>query len=149
VPAAVAEKNLTAFLRDLNKEDGVHLLIYCVRGIRGIGASQTVYKTFSSVVGDSNVPTVVVLTCVEECRPLMAEWWNKKKDRLAEDGINFSGYACVTTLRGGREDSPDVRRSYDDICRLILDHCSDAPHRTWGADIKDKRNFVQKLTCLT
>ncbi|OAX34719.1 kinase-like protein [Rhizopogon vinicolor AM-OR11-026] len=152
VPAAVVERTLTAFLRGLNKKDGVHLLIYCVRGTRTIGAPQTNYKTFSSVIGDSKVPTVIVATCVEDFRPVMAQWWDKNKDHLSEDGVHFSGYACVTTLSGGPADSPDVRRchaqSYEDVCGLILDYCSDTPHKIWGADIKDQRNFVQKLACL-
>lgn len=144
VPASVAEKNWTAFLRGLNEEDGVHLIIYCVRGTREIGAPQTNYKTFSSVIGDSKVPAVIAVTCSEDLPPVIAQWWDRNKDKLAVDGMHFSGYACVTTLGGGPE-----AQSYEDICRLILDHCSVTPHKTWGAGIKDERNFLRKLACLS
>jgi hypothetical protein len=66
VPAVMAERNLTAFLRGLNQENGVHLLLYCVRGTRATKALQTHYKIFSAVIRDSKVPTIIVVTCLEE-----------------------------------------------------------------------------------
>jgi len=154
VPAAMAGKNLTAFLRCLDQEDGVHLLIYCVRGTRATKALQTNYKTFSSVIRESKVPTIAVVTCLEDFRPVMTEWWNNNKGQLAKYGMHFSGYACVTTLKGDPVESPDIcqrqAQSYKDVCRLILDHCSYTPHKMWGTDIKDQRSFLaillQKLT---
>lgn len=152
VPAAVAKRNLTTFLRGLNKEDGVHLLIYCVRGTRATRALQTHYKIFSAVIRDSTVPTIIVVTCLEDFRPVMAEWWNKNKDELATYGMHFSGYACVTTLKDESIDSesPDIHQrraqSYEDVCRNILDHCSQTPHKAWGTDtINDQRSFLAIL----
>jgi len=150
VPAATAERNLTAFLRGLNQEDGVHLLIYCVRGTRATKALQTHYKIFSTVIRDSKVPTIIVVTCLEDFRPVMAEWWNENKDELATYGMQFSGYACVTTLKDEPTESTDIHQrrtqSYNDVCRSILDHCSQTPHKTWGADtIKDQRSFLAIL----
>ncbi|KAG1785564.1 P-loop containing nucleoside triphosphate hydrolase protein [Suillus plorans] len=150
VPAVTAERNLTAFLRGLNQEDGVHLLIYCVRGTRATKALQTHYKIFSAVIRDSKVPTIIVVTCLEDFRPVMAEWWNENKDELATYGMQFSGYACVTTLKDEPTESPDIHQrhaqSYNDVCRSILDHCSQTPHKTWGADtIKDQRSFLAIL----
>ncbi|KAG1745358.1 P-loop containing nucleoside triphosphate hydrolase protein [Suillus paluster] len=142
MPAPVAARNLTVFLRGLNQGDGVHLLVYCVRGTQATKAMRTNYQTFASVIGDSKVPTVIVATCLEDLRPDMAEWWNQNKDQLAKYGMHFSGYACVTTLPGEHADSQDIRqrrvRSYEDVCRLILDHCSQTPHKTWGTAIKDQ-----------
>lgn len=149
VPAAVAERNLTAFLRGLNQEDGVHLLIYCVRGTRATKALRTNYKIFSAVIRDSKVPTIVVVTCLEDFRPVMAEWWNRNKEQLATYGMHFSGYACVTTLKDEPTESPDIRQrrsqSHEEVCRSILDHCSQTPHTTWGTDIKDQRSFLATL----
>ncbi|KAG0704674.1 P-loop containing nucleoside triphosphate hydrolase protein [Suillus ampliporus] len=139
VPAPVAARNLTVFLRGLNQGEGVHLLVYCVRGTRVTKALRTNYQTFSSVIGDSKVPTVIVATCLEDLRPEMAEWWNRNKDQLAKYGMHFSGYACVTTLSGEQQDIRQRRaQSYEDICKLLLDHCSQTPHKTWGTAIKDQ-----------
>ncbi|KAG2046279.1 hypothetical protein BDR06DRAFT_965239 [Suillus hirtellus] len=142
VPAVMAERNLTAFLRGLNQENGVHLLLYCVRGTRATKALQTHYKIFSAVIRDSKVPTII--------SPVMAEWWNENKDELATYGMQFSGYACVTTLKDEPTESPDIHQrhaqSYNDVCRSILDHCSQTPHKTWGTDtIKDQRSFLAIL----
>ncbi|KAG1742211.1 P-loop containing nucleoside triphosphate hydrolase protein [Suillus lakei] len=134
VPAAAAAKRLTLFLGSLNKGDGAHLLMYCVRGARATKALRTNYQTFSSAVGDSKVPIVIVATCLEDWRPVMTEWWNQNKDQLATYGMYFSGYACVTTLLDGLAESQDLRQrraqSYEDVCNLILDHCSQTPHKT-------------------
>lgn len=150
VPAAVAKRNLTKFLRGLNQEDGVHLLIYCVRGTRATKALRTDYKTFSAVIRDSKVPTIIVVTCLEDFRPVMKEWWHKNKDELATYGMQFSGYACVTTLKDEPAESPDIHQrraqSYEDVCKSILDHCSQTPHKTWGTDtIKDQGSFLAVL----
>jgi hypothetical protein len=151
VPAARAKKNLTAFLRGLNKEDGVHLLIYCVRGARAIGALQTNYKIFSSVIAGSKVPTVIVATCLEYFRPEMAAWWNRNENTLVQCGMQFSGYACVTTLKDDPAESPDIHerraQSYKDVCELIVNKCSQIPHKTWGVagDIQDQRSFLEIL----
>ncbi|KAJ8591200.1 hypothetical protein M405DRAFT_123569 [Rhizopogon salebrosus TDB-379] len=131
VPAAKTEKNLTAFLRGIDQEDGVHLLIYCVHGARAIGALQTNYKIFSSVIAGSKVPTVIVATCLEYFRGDMSAWWNRNEDTLARYGMQFSGYACVTTLRDDPAESLDIHerraQSYKDICELILNKCLQAP----------------------
>lgn len=136
VPSAAAAKRLALFLGGLHRGDGVHLLMYCVRGTRATKALRTAYQTFSSAIGDSRVPIVIVATCLEDYRPTMSEWWNQNKDQLGRYGMHFPGHACVTTLPGARADSQDLRQrraqSYEDVCKLILDHCSpqQAPYRT-------------------
>ncbi|KAG2140452.1 P-loop containing nucleoside triphosphate hydrolase protein [Suillus cothurnatus] len=131
VPAVMAERNLTTFLRCLNQED------WCP-------------SSYILFIHDSKVPTIVVVTCLEDFRPMMAEWWNKNKDELATYGMQFSGYACVTTLKDEPTESPDIHQrraqSYEDVCKCILDHCSWTPHKTWGTDtIKDQRSFLTIL----
>ncbi|OAX34718.1 hypothetical protein K503DRAFT_671809, partial [Rhizopogon vinicolor AM-OR11-026] len=135
VPAATARKNLTAFLRGLDQAEGVHLLIYCVRGARAraVGALLTNYKIFPSVISDGKVPIVIVVTCLEDVRPQMEDWWNRNKNELAQLGIQFSGHACVTTLKDDPMESPDIlerrAQSYQEVCQLILNNCSQTPHK--------------------
>lgn len=149
MPAAVARKKLTAFLRGLDQTDGVHLIIYCVRGARAVGALLNNYKTFSSAIGESKVPIVIVVTYLEDFRPLMGEWWNRNKDQLARLGMHFSGFACVTTLKDDPSETQDIlqrrAQSYQDVCKLILDKCSQSPHKTWGAGIEDQRSLLEVL----
>ncbi|KAG1724268.1 hypothetical protein EDB19DRAFT_1915626 [Suillus lakei] len=127
VPAALAANKLTKFLGDLNKRDGVHLLVNCVRGTRVTKAVRTNYQTFLSAVDHSKVPIVIVATGLEDFRPVMTEWWNQNKDQLVKYRMDFSGYACVTTLPGGDAVTQERRtQSYNDVCRLLLDHCSES-----------------------
>lgn len=148
VPAAKAKKNLAEFLRVLKQEDGIHLLVYCVRGTRAAVALRNC-KTFSSAICGSEVPIILVVTCLEDFRPLMAAWWDKNKDKLAQYDIQFSGYACVTTLKDDPTESPDILKrrtqSYEDVCRLILDKCSRTPHKTIGAVMKDEQSYYEIL----
>ncbi|KAG1819718.1 uncharacterized protein BJ212DRAFT_1478951 [Suillus subaureus] len=135
-PAATAAKELALLLRSLNRGDGVHLIMYCVSGTRATKALRTNYQTFLSAIGDRKVPIVIVATHLENWRPVMTEWWNRYKDELAKYGMHFPGYACVTTLPDGRSESQDLHQrraqSYEDVCKLILDHCSppQAPRNT-------------------
>jgi hypothetical protein len=127
VPAAVVERNLTAFLRGLDHEDGVHLLIYCMRGTRAVRALQTHYEVFSSVARENKVPTTVVVTGLEDYRPVMAKWWDRNKDQLTKYGIHPSPHACITTMKDYPAKFPDIRQrlaqSYEDVCQLISHHC--------------------------
>ncbi|KAG1719357.1 P-loop containing nucleoside triphosphate hydrolase protein [Suillus lakei] len=133
VPAAAAANKLTQFLGDLSKGDGVHLLVNCVRGTRITRAMRTNYQTFISAIGHSKVPIVIVATCLEDFHPVTTEWWNQSKDQLAKYGMRFSGYACVTTLPGEDAATRSLRQrraqSYEDVRKLILDHCSQIPLR--------------------
>ncbi|KAG1724238.1 P-loop containing nucleoside triphosphate hydrolase protein [Suillus lakei] len=133
VPAPVAVNKLTQILGNLNKGDGVHLLVHCVRGTRVTRAMRTSYQMFLSAIGHSKVPIVIVATCLEDRLPVMTEWWDQNKDQLAKYGMHFSGYACVTTLPGEDAVTKDIRQrraqSYEDVCRLILNHCSQTPPR--------------------
>ncbi|KAJ8582539.1 hypothetical protein M405DRAFT_750110, partial [Rhizopogon salebrosus TDB-379] len=98
LPAAMAERNLTAFLHSLDQEGGVHLLVYCMRGRRAVRGLKTDYKMFSSVARESQVPIMVVMTGLEDY-PVMAEWWNRSKGPLMKHGMYSSAHACITTLK--------------------------------------------------
>ncbi|KAG1896039.1 P-loop containing nucleoside triphosphate hydrolase protein, partial [Suillus fuscotomentosus] len=63
-PAAAAARNLALFLGGLNKGDGVHLCIACAE--HEPQRLREHYQTFSSAIGDSKVPIVIVATCLED-----------------------------------------------------------------------------------
>jgi len=148
VPAAIAKKNLNKFFRALRQEDGVHLLVYCVRGERASVALKN-YKAFSSAICRSDVPIVLVVTCLENFQPMMATWWDNNEDRLAQYGIPFSGHACITTVNDDPTDPPRIRerrsQSQQDVCKVILEKCSQTPHKTWSPATKYEGSYLEIL----
>ncbi|KAG2052232.1 hypothetical protein BDR06DRAFT_997744 [Suillus hirtellus] len=81
VPAVMAERNLTAFLRGLNQEDGV--LIYHVHGTRATKVLQTHHKVFSAVIRDSKVPTIIVMNSLFA----LVDTADRETNREWEEGI--------------------------------------------------------------
>lgn len=88
-------------LRDLvfNLQDGVHLLLYCIRGGRYGDILRVNYDLFYGIVCRSNVPIVVVITGLEQESP-MESWWEVNKEEFVKYDLRFEGHACVTTTRG-------------------------------------------------
>jgi hypothetical protein len=123
-------------MRGLDQEDGIHLIIYCMCGARRISAQHANYKRFLSVVGDIKAPTVLVVTSLENFRPVMAEWWNLNKGQLTAYGTQLSAHACVTTLKYDLADSPEIlqrhAQSYEDVCKLILQNYLGTPYTRLG-----------------
>jgi hypothetical protein len=145
LPAAMAERNLIAFLHSLDQEGGVHLLVYCMRGRRAVRGLKTDYNIFSSVARESQVPTMIVVTGLEDY-PVMAEWWNRNKEPLMKHGMYSSAHACITTLKDDPGEPTDTRQrraqSYEVVSKLILDRCLGTYHKTRNTVTKDERGFL-------
>jgi hypothetical protein len=82
----------------LKVEGGVSLLVYVHRG--KIKPSQVEnYQLFSHVICKSNVPTVLVVTGLEEEESRDA-WWQANKVLYEEQQIATKYYACITSTKG-------------------------------------------------
>ncbi|KAG2030008.1 hypothetical protein BDR03DRAFT_929338 [Suillus americanus] len=115
--------------KKLYKDDGVYLLLYCMRGSRPQRALLRDYKFFTDVVGSTagpgRVPVAAVVTSLEDYLTDMDMWWVKNKDSLESLGMRFSAHACITSLPDDPHASPAMRarrhRSEQVIRRLIYD----------------------------
>ncbi|KAG1765800.1 kinase-like domain-containing protein [Suillus occidentalis] len=100
--------------KKLYKDDGVHLLLYCMRGSRSQRALIRDYKFFTDIVGStatmaSGIPVAAVVTCLEDYPKDMDGWWAKNKNNLESLGMRFSAHACVTSLPDDPNASPTMR----------------------------------------
>ncbi|KAG2153905.1 P-loop containing nucleoside triphosphate hydrolase protein, partial [Suillus clintonianus] len=122
VPDREARRVLKKLLRDLMKQIDIHLLMYCVRGVRATKALCRNYDLIRSEVKE-RVPIVLVATALEDQAPEMEEWWRKNEKLISDFGMTFAGHACVTTATIDKyaEDSLRWRRiqSYHAVCQLI------------------------------
>ncbi|KAG2033523.1 kinase-like domain-containing protein [Suillus americanus] len=114
----------------LYRDDGVYLLLYCMRGSRPQRALIRDYKIFTDIVGSTatvagGVPVAAVVTSLEDFPTDMDMWWVKNKDNLESLGMRFSAHACITSLPDDPHASPAMRarrhRSEQVIRRLIYD----------------------------
>ncbi|KAG1838790.1 hypothetical protein DFJ58DRAFT_634847, partial [Suillus subalutaceus] len=88
---------LKKLLRDLMKQTGIHLLMYCVRGVRVTKALCCNYVLVRSEVKER----VSNRSCRQEFRRQrreMEEWWSDNERSISDFGMTFTGHACVTTV---------------------------------------------------
>lgn len=79
-------------------EGGISLLVYVHRG--KISPSQIDnYKLFSNTICQSKVPTVLVVTGLEEVDS-RDEWWEINKSLFNERGMGNEYHACITSTKG-------------------------------------------------
>jgi len=98
----VAAKNAVSqvyhLIRSL-ENNGVSLLVFCVRGPRIRETTIENYQLFFSTFCLAKVPIVLVVTGLENEDPMDA-WWLKNKDTFDIQGMLFHGHACVTATKG-------------------------------------------------
>ncbi|KAG2153898.1 P-loop containing nucleoside triphosphate hydrolase protein [Suillus clintonianus] len=120
VPDKEAREALKKLLRSLR--DDVHLLVYCVRGVRATRALYPNYDFIRSVVKET-VPIVIVATGLEDKEPEMEQWWTDNEQSVSDLGMTFAGHACVTALTVDRYSGDRFiqrhHQSYSAVCRLI------------------------------
>ncbi|KAG2036987.1 hypothetical protein BDR03DRAFT_399675 [Suillus americanus] len=113
----------------LYKDDGVYLLLYCMRGSRAQRALLRDYNFFTGIVGSTagpgRVPVAAVVTSLEDYPENMDNWWTNNKDNLERLGMSFSAHACITSLPDNPKSSSIMRarrqRSEQAIRRLIYE----------------------------
>ena len=98
VPPEVAEKNLTRLLHELRSANGIHLLVYCIRGSSVRKSLARNYVIFYSAICRKKVPIVAVVTGLENEPASMDDWWIKGEKELAKYKMRFDDHACVTTI---------------------------------------------------
>ncbi|KAG1870421.1 kinase-like domain-containing protein [Suillus tomentosus] len=110
----LAKWRLKKSYKKLYRDDGVYLLLYCMRGSRAQRALIKDYKFFTDIVGSTatvagGVPVAAVVTSLEDYPRDMDMWWTKNKDNLEGLGMRFSAHACITSLPDDSTFSPAMR----------------------------------------
>ncbi|KAG2036976.1 P-loop containing nucleoside triphosphate hydrolase protein [Suillus americanus] len=122
VPDKDARRDLKKLLRYLMKQTGIHLLMYCVRGVRATKALCRNYDLIRSEVKE-RIPIVLVATSLEDKGPEMEEWWRDNERSISDFGMTFAGHACITTATIDKYAEDKLKRrhkqSYHAVCQLI------------------------------
>jgi predicted GTPase len=138
VPAKAALSNLHELVAQLSeKENGISLLVYCIRGSRLRDIVRVNYDLFWGIICQRKVPIVLVVTGLE-LEEDMERWWVDNKEELKEMGMTFHGHACVTTTKGknDRMGKPifekEFRESETRVRELVESTCASEPLRLQG-----------------
>jgi hypothetical protein len=135
--ALFAKWRLKKSYKKLYRDDGVYLLLYCMRGSRAQRALIRDYKFFTGIVGSTataagGVPVAAVVTSLEDYPTDMDMWWARNKDNLESFGMRFSAHACITSLPDDPRASSAMRarrrRSEQAIRRLIYESYQAGTH---------------------
>lgn len=127
VSPEIAERNLTKLLRELRSANGIHLLVYCIRGPSVRKSLTRNYAIFYSAVCRKKVPIVAIVTGLENEPTSMEGWWTKGEKELAKYKMRFDDHACVTTIDMAKlVGSVFEKRSVESqqlVRKLIMDNC--------------------------
>ncbi|KAE9405896.1 hypothetical protein BT96DRAFT_934633 [Gymnopus androsaceus JB14] len=132
---------LYQLLRSL--QDGVTLLVYCMRGPRITETLERNYSIFHDGFCRGKVPIVIVITGLEDHEPDMDSWWTKNKEAFDKYKMNVAGHACITATRGKRTKNgePEFRndeeynKSREVLRDLIVETCMKA--KPWKLESND------------
>lgn len=143
VPPQVAEKSLTKLLRELRSANGIHLLVYCIRGPSVRKSLARNYAIFHSAICRKKVPIVAVVTGLENEPAMMDDWWTKGEKELAKYKMRFDAHACVTTIDlakvAGSVFEERSILSQQLVRKLVIDYC----HRAATRPPSDTNVFIK------
>lgn len=153
VPDKDARRALKKLLRDLMKQSNIHLLMYCVRGVRATKALCRNYNLIRSEVKE-RVPIVLIATSLEDKGPEMEEWWRDNERSISDFGMTFAGHACVTTATVDEYTEEKLQRrrkqSYHAVCQLIEQYRLSERVQTPLLDVgRWLHNTIQQASTLT
>ncbi|KAG1904899.1 uncharacterized protein F5891DRAFT_1275357 [Suillus fuscotomentosus] len=95
----------------------IHIIMYCVQGVKNAPALRRNYDLLSKFKG--NVPVVLVVTGLEDQEPEMEEWWKRNQASISKLEMKFSGHACITALTINAGDTDKVRQRREESYRAV------------------------------
>jgi predicted GTPase len=96
---SVAISKIYKLITGLDRDGGISLLMFCMRGPRIKNAMHQNWKVFHEILCKKKVPIVLVVTGLENEENMDAWWW-KNKGTFECQGIRPDDTACITTIRG-------------------------------------------------
>ncbi|KAG1841804.1 P-loop containing nucleoside triphosphate hydrolase protein [Suillus subalutaceus] len=93
-------------IKELDRQGGVDLLLFCIRPCRINATLYSNYKLFHDYLCEGNVPIVLVITHLER---EMEDWWERVQSKFDCYGIRVAGHACILAADGldGPYETPD------------------------------------------
>lgn len=94
-----AVTNAYRFIKTLEANGGIDLLLFCVRASRFTAALQNNYRFFHEFLCEKKVPIVLAITNLER-EQRMEDWWEREKNVFVRNQIRVADHACITAADG-------------------------------------------------
>ncbi|KAG2145196.1 P-loop containing nucleoside triphosphate hydrolase protein [Suillus clintonianus] len=92
-------ENAYRLIKELDRQGGIDLLLFCIRAGRVTATIQSNYRLFYEFLCEKKVPIVLVLTHLER-EHRMEDWWERQQNIFERYGIQAAGHACITAANG-------------------------------------------------
>ncbi|KAG1745332.1 kinase-like domain-containing protein [Suillus paluster] len=128
-------ENAYKLVKELDKQGGIDLLLFCVRAGRVTATLQSNYWLFNEFLCEKKVPIVLAITHLER-EQRMEDWWVRNQSTFDKYQIQVAGHACITTenrLDGRHRDLYEESRVK--IRNLVKKITADGQKQSWiGGD---------------
>ncbi|KAG0704670.1 P-loop containing nucleoside triphosphate hydrolase protein [Suillus ampliporus] len=127
-------ENAYRLIKELDRQGGIDLLLFCIRAGRVTATLQNNYRLFHEFLCEKKVPIVLVITHLEQEKP-MEDWWRRHQNTFHRNKIHVAGHACIIAAdRDGK-----YRHLYEEsrvtMLNLVKDHTVDGQKQAWiGGD---------------
>jgi predicted GTPase len=128
-------KNAYRLIKELDRQGGIDLLLFCVRADRVTATIQSNYRLFHEFICEKKIPIVLVITHLER-EQRMEDWWERNQATLQHHRIQVAGHACITAANrfDGRHQI-FYEESRITIRNLVERFTADGQKQTWiGGD---------------
>ena len=119
--------NAHNLIMKLKKENGIDLLLFCVRAGRFTSTIRNNYRLFYEWLCEKKFPIVLVITGLEREKN-MEDWWTRYRGTFDKYKIVVDGHACITAashLDGRHQELYQLSRQL--VRNLVREHTRDKP----------------------
>ncbi|KAG2088661.1 P-loop containing nucleoside triphosphate hydrolase protein [Suillus discolor] len=88
-------ENAYRLIKELDRQGGIDLLLFCFSAGRVTAALQSNYRLFHEFLCEKKVPIVLVITNLER-EERMESWWERHGATFGKYQIQVAGHACIT-----------------------------------------------------
>jgi predicted GTPase len=121
-----AKQRFQDLLRDLRKNGGPHLLVYCLDGSQSTSWIEATHSDISSCFTlPFSIPTVAVVTGVWDLAQ-QEIWWSDNQTLFADRGVRFAGHAFIPMMSHDAHSpsSNHISESRRTLHALVIGNCA-------------------------
>ncbi|KAG2139262.1 hypothetical protein DEU56DRAFT_800405, partial [Suillus clintonianus] len=138
-----AVKNAYKLIQDLERQGGIDLLLLCMRAGRLTSTLQSNYRLFHEFLCDKKVPTVVVITYLENEVEDMDDWWKRNEELFHDQEVYVDGHVCITAIEGNSPHRHEESRTT--IRNILKEFAADGQKQAWIGGENLFVSFMRKL----